>query len=518
MKRKERKKCLVLLLCVCAVVTMLPLTAKAGELTVSEEASLLLATAREGNFGDSNQFHWQLAADGTLTITGTGAMPNSGEYDYTYAPWRKDASLKNSITKIVIQEGITRIGNYAFIGCQNLRQAVLPTSLTRIGRAAFFDCRNLVLTELPANLTHLEEEAFCGCYSLALTKLPSNLSVIEMYVFDSCYQLALREFPASLTEIGYQAFYGCISLTSLTFRSKTAPIMREEIFLDCTGLSEIHVPVGATGYEVLTKQTGIPVRADIQEPKLPGEWMAVYEGKQRFAALLYENALRREAEPSEIAYWEQELSGGREGAEVAYGFLFSEEFRNHDYNNADYVEHLYLSLMGRASDEGGKADWVTHLENGVSREYVFKQFVDSAEFDSLCQTYGILRGQVMPTEARDQNYNVTRFVARNYSQFLGRGYDEQGLNDWCGRINSRTQTMQEIAFGFVFSAECEGKNLSNQEFVEMLYRGCFDRNGEAEGVNGWVSELASGAKNRMDVFYGFANSQEFFNMVQSYGL
>ncbi|MGN0349586.1 MAG: DUF4214 domain-containing protein [Roseburia sp.] len=255
------------------------------------------------------------------------------------------------------------------------------------------------------------------------------------------------------------------------------------------------------------------------EKEKPGtEWMEGYEGKQKFAALLYGNALGREADASEVGYWEEQLSGGREGAEVAYGFLFSEEFKNHNYDNPEYVEHLYLCLMGRPSDAGGKAGWVAHLDNGVSRVYVFKQFIDSSEFDNLCNTYGISRGTVALTEARDQNYDVARFVSRNYTQFLGRDYDEQGLNDWCGKINSRTQTMQEIAFGFVFSAECENKNLSDREFVEMLYRGCFDREGDAEGVNGWVGDLGSGAKNRMDVFFGFANSQEFFNMVQSYGL
>ena len=241
-------------------------------------------------------------------------------------------------------------------------------------------------------------------------------------------------------------------------------------------------------------------------------------GKARFVALLYENVLERYATESEIADWVRELESGKTGAEVAYGFLFSQEFTNKNLSNSDYVERLYMSMMGRASDSAGKADWVTHLENGVSRLYVFKQFVDSEEFTNLCDSYGITRGDVALGEARDMNYNVTRFVARNYTEFLGRDYDVAGLNDWTSRINNRVQTMQEIASGFVFSQECANMNQSNEEYVEMLYRGCFDRPGDAAGVADWVTQLNTGVSDREDVFWGFANSQEFSDMVKSYGL
>ena len=247
-----------------------------------------------------------------------------------------------------------------------------------------------------------------------------------------------------------------------------------------------------------------------------GDTGTALTGKQHFASLLYENALGRTASQSELDYWAQELTNGRTGAEVAYGFLFSEEFQNKNYSDADYVEHLYLSLMGRASDEGGKADWVTRLGNGVSRLYVFQQFTDSVEFGNLCNTYEIQRGTVTLTESRDQNYNVTRFVARNYTEFLGRTYDVDGLNDWSGRINSG-YGMENVAYGFVFSQECINMNLSNSDYVKMLYRGIFGRSYDDAGLNDWVNQLNNGSS-RETVFWGFANSQEFANMVASYGL
>lgn len=235
-----------------------------------------------------------------------------------------------------------------------------------------------------------------------------------------------------------------------------------------------------------------------------------------FVKLLYQYVLDRTATQSEIDYWVGRLENGSTGAEVAYGFIFSQEFQNKNYSDADYVEHLYLSLMGRASDADGKADWVTHLTNGVSRLYVFRQFTDSAEFGNLCNTYEIQRGTVTLNENRDQNYNVTRFVARNYTEFLGRNYDVDGLNDWSGRINSG-YGMGNVAYGFVFSQECINMNLSNSDYVKMLYRGIFGRPYDDAGLNDWVSQLNNGTS-RETVFWGFANSQEFANMVASYGL
>lgn len=242
----------------------------------------------------------------------------------------------------------------------------------------------------------------------------------------------------------------------------------------------------------------------------------VVHKSEPFVKLLYQYVLDRNAEQSEIDYWVERLENGSTGAEVAYGFIFSTEFHNKNYSDEDYVEHLYLSLMGRSSDAAGKADWVTHLKNGVSRLYVFRQFTDSDEFGNLCSVYNIQRGTVALTEARDQNYNVTRFVARNYTEFLGRSYDVDGLNDWCGRINSG-YGMDQVAYGFVFSAECTNMNLSNTDYVKMLYRGIFGREYDEAGLADWVNRLNTGTS-REDVFWGFADSQEFTNMVASYGL
>lgn len=242
------------------------------------------------------------------------------------------------------------------------------------------------------------------------------------------------------------------------------------------------------------------------------------EDASRFVTLLYESFLEREPDEAGLQHWVEKLKSGNTGAEVAFGFVFSAEFTMHNYSDGVFLERLYQGLMGRASDESGKADWQDKLSNGVSREYVFKQFVDSAEFTNKCTAYGITRGTVTLSQGRDKNYSLTRFVARNYTEFLSRNYDVDGLNYWCDWVLNGKGDMAGLASGFVFSKECKDKNLSNSEFVKMLYRGCFDREADATGYAEWVAALDSGKKSREDVFQGFANSQEFHDMVQSYGL
>lgn len=265
---------------------------------------------------------------------------------------------------------------------------------------------------------------------------------------------------------------------------------------------------------------GIPGRVDMNFWYDDSTWFPpVNEGNAaQFVTLLYVNVLERQPQQSEVDYWVRELRAGRTGADTAYLFIFSEEFKNRNLSDADYVERLYMSLLGRTADADGKEYWVSHMANGVSRTYIFKQFVNSTEFTNACGTYGIQRGNVILTEARDLNYNVTRFMVRTYKQFLGRDYDVDGLNGWCNAIVNNGADMAEIAKGFVFSPECENKNLSNREFVQMLYRGCFDREGEESGISYWAEFLNIGAKNREEVFYGFALSPEYRKMVSDYGL
>jgi hypothetical protein len=231
----------------------------------------------------------------------------------------------------------------------------------------------------------------------------------------------------------------------------------------------------------------------------------------------YQKVLDRNADVTGLNTWTGKLLAGSSGAEIVKDLVVSREFKNKKLSNAEFVERMYQAMLGRASDASGKKNWLDTMSKGVSEIYIINGFAGSNEFGNLCRNYGIIAGKAAVTEARDQNINVTAFVQRNYQYALGRQGESSGLNNWCQQILSKKQSPKQVAYGFVFSKEAIGKNLSNADYVEMLYRLCLNRASDASGKNDWVRQLNAGVS-REKVFWGFANSKEFEKIISGYGL
>lgn len=128
-------------------------------------------------------------------------------------------------------------------------------------------------------------------------------------------------------------------------------------------------------------------------PHGPCSVCGAQDGVTAFVTRLYEVCLNRKPDRAGLSDWTGQLWEHRStGRSVARGFLFSKEFTQKGYDNATYVEYLYKSFFGRASDAAGKADWLNRMAQGMTREQVFDGFAGSREFDRLCNRYGIVRG------------------------------------------------------------------------------------------------------------------------------
>ena len=119
------------------------------------------------------------------------------------SPW---ALRKNSITSVVVDNGVTSIGNYAFYTCYSLSSASLPASLETVGASGFDNCRALTSITLPSGVTAIGTRAFAVCTQLENVSLPSTLTSIGAYAFFGCTSLTEISLPNGLTKIGTFAF------------------------------------------------------------------------------------------------------------------------------------------------------------------------------------------------------------------------------------------------------------------------------------------------------------------------
>ena len=170
----------------------------------------VLPETKSGNCGaNGDNVTWTLA-DGVLTISGTGAMKYYTSY--SNVPWY---SLRDQITSVTVESGVTTIGIYAFYGCTNLTSVTIPEGVTSIGNYAFYKCTSLTGITLPEGVTSVGNYAFYNCTSLTSVILPDGVTTIGNYAFSGCSKLTSITLPDSVTSIGVRAFASCSSLSEL---------------------------------------------------------------------------------------------------------------------------------------------------------------------------------------------------------------------------------------------------------------------------------------------------------------
>ena len=202
-----------------------------------------------GTTGHESDVTWSLNSGGVLTISGSGAMANYGNPEEV--PWYP---IKDYITSVVIENGVTTIGDLSFYNCSNLALASIPASVTSIGQSAFYNCGSnaTVLTVTFAagsTLTTIGECAFQGAHLTSIT-IPASVTSIGQEAFDGCEYLTTIDIPASVTSIGAGAFHGCgygaDAALTVTFASGSSLTTIGAGAFSETKLSSISIPASVT--------------------------------------------------------------------------------------------------------------------------------------------------------------------------------------------------------------------------------------------------------------------------------
>ena len=179
---------------------------------------------------------WHLDAEGVLTISGSGEMQA-----FTYkaeVPWY---NCIEDVSAVVIEDGVTTIGDYAFYGMTNLEEVQIPKGVKTIGAYAFKNDTALEDVNLPSTLKKLGESAFYGCTGLSEVTIPEGMYTVWGYTFKNCTKLSKVTLPSTLIKLDEAAFYGCTSLKNLTIPDNVE-IIGIYCFKNCSNLSEVKLP------------------------------------------------------------------------------------------------------------------------------------------------------------------------------------------------------------------------------------------------------------------------------------
>ena len=156
-----------------------------------------------------------------------------------------------NMKKVILPEGITSIGNYAFYGCYNLKEIVIKDGLESIGERAF-EYSLLKSIVLPNSLETIYESAFANCRNLISVKLGNSVTSIGNYAFQNCSLLYNFNAPNTLASLGEGVFMGCETLEELTLEDTAVTQLKAYLFANCVNLESFGFPTGLTSIDTTT--------------------------------------------------------------------------------------------------------------------------------------------------------------------------------------------------------------------------------------------------------------------------
>ena len=228
-----KKRLLSFVLAVLMIASLLPATALAADIVDSGTC---------GAEGNGSNLTWTLDSEGVLTISGSGDMHDYDDIPPYKSPWHENG---NQIRSVLMANGVTSIGNFAFYNCTSLTSVTIPDSVTSIGAWAFSGCASLTSVTIPDSVTSIDGDAFYNCASLASVTIPDSVTSIGVYAFYHCSSLTSVTIPDSVTSIGNSAFRHCTSLTSVTIPDSVTSI-GDWAFSDCVSLTSVTIPDSVT--------------------------------------------------------------------------------------------------------------------------------------------------------------------------------------------------------------------------------------------------------------------------------
>ncbi|MBR4577829.1 MAG: DUF4214 domain-containing protein, partial [Clostridia bacterium] len=249
-----------------------------------------------------------------------------------------------------------------------------------------------------------------------------------------------------------------------------------------------------------------------------------------FVARCYDAFLGREADDAGMNAWAEPFASGKKtAAEIIAGFVFSEEFATRGLTNEEIVKALYKVMLNRTPDEAGINQWAKALYDGEPIQTVINGISQSDEFIQICQACGIrpgflpvgtettseptneqTAGQTTEPEDNWDEAKITAFIRRAYKEALDRDAGEEEAAHWVSQVMNKEISPARAARMILTSEEMEGRALSNEAFVKVMYKVFVNRDADPDGLAYWMAKLeGEEALTRVALMKEFTNSKEY---------
>ena len=243
---------------------------------------------------------------------------------------------------------------------------------------------------------------------------------------------------------------------------------------------------------------------------------------EQYVRRLYVRLLDREPDANGLAYWVAQLTYKKmSAAGVAAGIASGNEFNSLPYTNGQFVQRVYLALLNREPDTTGYTNFVSALNSGKTRAWVFAAICASQEFQNLFgemnaapgninsttpPTSLISGGAVNPTDA-------SAYVERLYLCLLDRYATAEEVDHWTRYLTTRSMSAAGVAAAIASSSEARSIGRTREVFVSRVYEALLNRAPDVSGMGTYVNALANGYS-RSWVFAKICQSSEFQNMAE----
>lgn len=185
----------------------------------------------EGGGGNNDALAKGMIEKNITNIVVPDGVTTIGTYAFAYS---------SKLTSITLPNTLKGINGYAFQNCTSLESIVIPEGVRQLNLSTFQACSKLKSISLPSTLTNLQSSVFQGCSSLTTIELP-NVTYMSTSVFQNCSSLQSIQIPNSLTNIPNSTFDGCSKLTTITIPRGVKSI-GGTAFQNCTSLTQVTIP------------------------------------------------------------------------------------------------------------------------------------------------------------------------------------------------------------------------------------------------------------------------------------